>query len=83
MSQDTILEMRAIDKVFPGVKALSKVDFKLKRGQVHALLGENGAGKSTLIKVITGAITPDSGAIIFKDKSYAHVRACPGMNSAA
>lgn len=52
--QDYILEMENITKVFPGVKALSDVSFKVIRGHVHALVGENGAGKSTLIKIISG-----------------------------
>lgn len=52
--QDYILEMKKITKTFPGVKALSDVDFKVLRGHVHALVGENGAGKSTLIKIISG-----------------------------
>lgn len=51
---DTILEMRNITKTFPGVKALDNVNFKVKRGEIHALCGENGAGKSTLVKVLTG-----------------------------
>lgn len=54
---DYILEMRGITKLFPGVKALSDVDFKVERGHVHALVGENGAGKSTLIKIISGVYT--------------------------
>jgi simple sugar transport system ATP-binding protein len=58
-----LLEMRGIDKIFPGVQALKKVDFTLRRGQIHALLGENGAGKSTLIKVLTGVYAGDGGAI--------------------
>ena len=49
-----ILTMEGIDKTFPGVQALEKVDFNLKKGEIHALVGENGAGKSTLIKVLTG-----------------------------
>ncbi len=51
---DYILEMQDITKVFPGVKALSKVNFKVKRGEIHCLVGENGAGKSTLMKVLSG-----------------------------
>ena len=58
-----LLEMRNIDKSFPGVHALSSVDLSLKRGEVLALLGENGAGKSTLIKILSGAYRPDSGKI--------------------
>lgn len=59
-----ILEMREIEKRFPGVVALDGVDFKLKKGEIHALMGENGAGKSTFIKVITGVHQPDGGEIL-------------------
>lgn len=62
-SDDNILSATAIDKVFPGARALSKVNFQLRRGEVHALLGENGAGKSTLIKCITGAYRRDGGRL--------------------
>ncbi len=60
---DTVLSMRGICKEFPGVKALQNVDFTLRRGEIHALMGENGAGKSTLIKVLTGVYTKDKGSI--------------------
>lgn len=56
-----VLELNGITKVFPGVKALNEVYFKLKPGEIHALMGENGAGKSTFIKVITGVYSPDGG----------------------
>jgi rhamnose transport system ATP-binding protein len=65
---DFILELRGISKTFPGVRALDDVHFQLKRGQIHALMGENGAGKSTFIKVITGVHAPDSGEIILNGK---------------
>lgn len=55
--------MKDISKSFPGVKALDNVDFKLRKGEIHALMGENGAGKSTLIKVITGVYEKDAGII--------------------
>jgi simple sugar transport system ATP-binding protein len=58
-----MLAMTGISKEFPGVRALSEVDFELAPGEIHALLGENGAGKSTLIKVLTGVYTSDTGSI--------------------
>ena len=63
MQEETVLSMRGICKEFPGVKALQNVDFTLRRGEIHALMGENGAGKSTLIKVLTGVYTKDAGHI--------------------
>ena len=60
---DYILELKGITKIFPGVKALDNVHFSLKRGEIHALMGENGAGKSTFIKVITGVHSPEEGEI--------------------
>ena len=66
---DNLLEMRGICKNFPGVKALENVDFSLKKGEIHALMGENGAGKSTLIKVLTGVEEFEIGKIILEDKS--------------
>lgn len=69
--QSALLEMRGITKVFPGVRALDGVDFTLRRGEVHALMGENGAGKSTLIKVLTGVYRPDDGRIELEGKHIA------------
>ena len=63
-----VLEMRKITKVFPGVKALSGVDFRLFRGEVHAIMGQNGAGKSTLVKVLTGVYGQDAGEILLEGK---------------
>src|SRR5262245_16735822 len=60
-----ILQMRGIAKSFPGVQALSRVDFSVRRGEIHALVGENGAGKSTLMKILAGAERKDDGEIIF------------------
>ena len=65
---EVILTMKGIDKSFPGVHALDHVDLELRRGEVHALMGENGAGKSTLMKVLTGIYTKDSGTITFEGK---------------
>ena len=66
MEKDSVLELRGIYKSFPGVKALQNVDFTLRKGEIHALMGENGAGKSTLIKVLTGVYSKDAGDIFIK-----------------
>lgn len=63
---DTILSGRGISKYFPGVKALDNIDFDLKAGEVHILVGENGAGKSTLAKCFLGAYIPEEGEIVFE-----------------
>lgn len=68
MEQNVVLEMRDISKNFTGVRALSHVDFTLRKGEIHALMGENGAGKSTLIKVLTGVHEFESGSIRMADK---------------
>ncbi len=68
MDNEYILKMAGISKAFPGVKALNKVDFNLKKGEVHAVVGENGAGKSTLSKILTGAYKKDEGSIILDGK---------------
>jgi len=68
--EDIVLSLRNITKTYPGVKALDNVSLDFRKGEVHALLGENGAGKSTLIKVISGAINPDSGEIIVNGQSH-------------
>lgn len=68
MMKNNILELKDITKVFPGVKALDNVDFSLKKGEVHALVGENGAGKSTLIKILTGVYQPNEGSIFVNSK---------------
>ena len=60
---DVVLRMRGIGKLFPGVEALAGVDFALRSGSVHAIVGENGAGKSTLMKILNGVYAPSSGSI--------------------
>lgn len=65
---EVILEMKEIDKTFPGVHALDHVKLDVRKGEVHALMGENGAGKSTLMKVLTGIYSKDSGSIIYEGK---------------
>jgi simple sugar transport system ATP-binding protein len=63
LQSEIVLKMQGICKAFPGVKALSNVNFTLRKGEVHALMGENGAGKSTLVKVMTGVYEKDAGMI--------------------
>jgi len=65
MNDDVILQMSNIEMNFPGVRALAGVDFTLRRGEVHSVMGENGAGKSTLIKCLTGVYQMDSGTIVY------------------
>lgn len=65
---DVILTMKGIDKSFPGVHALDHVDLEIRKGEVHALMGENGAGKSTLMKVLTGIYHKDAGTITYEGK---------------
>ena len=68
MEEEYILEMHGIVKEFPGVRALKGVDFNLKPGEVHTIMGENGAGKSTLIKILTGVYEKDGGNIVFNGR---------------
>ena len=68
MSDENILELRGITKDFPGVRAVNQVDFDLKHGEVHAVVGENGAGKSTLMNILGGVLPPDAGEIILEGK---------------
>lgn len=64
MTNEYVLEMKGISKAFPGVKALNDMQFQLKKGEIHALMGENGAGKSTFIKIITGVHQPTEGEML-------------------
>ena len=77
MEQGVVLTMRNISKNFPGVKALQNVDFTLRKGEIHALMGENGAGKSTLIKVLTGVEEFESGEIMIDGSSHAIINKSP------
>ena len=71
--QDVILRFSNITKTFPGVRALDEVSFSVKRGTVHALVGENGAGKSTLVKILNGLYHADSGSICIEGKEV-HIK---------
>ena len=62
-NENYVIEMRNITKVFPGIKANDNITLKLKKGEIHALLGENGAGKSTLMSILFGLYQPDEGEI--------------------
>jgi len=65
-----VVVMKAISKSFPGVVALENVDFVLRKGEIHGLVGENGAGKSTLIKILTGVEQPDKGTMELDGKHF-------------
>lgn len=67
---ENILEIIKLTKTYPGVVALDNISMNIKRGEIHAIVGENGAGKSTLIKAITGAVVPDTGIIRFDGNEY-------------
>ncbi|MEW5939660.1 MAG: ATP-binding cassette domain-containing protein, partial [Chloroflexota bacterium] len=60
---DTVLEARGITKKFPGVLANDRIDFEIKAGEIHAILGENGAGKTTLMNILFGLLQPDEGEL--------------------
>ena len=60
---ETVVNTEHLSKIYGGVRALDGVDFDLRKGEVHAIIGENGAGKSTLINILTGAVSPDAGVI--------------------
>ena len=77
MEKDSVLEMRHIYKTFQGVKALQNVDFTLKKGEIHALMGENGAGKSTLIKVLTGVEEFETGEIMIEGCEHTIINRSP------
>ncbi|MDA2986757.1 MAG: ATP-binding cassette domain-containing protein, partial [Actinomycetota bacterium] len=64
VSGELLLSLKGVSKSFPGVRALSDVTLDVRRGEVHALVGENGAGKSTLMAVASGALTPDAGSVV-------------------
>ena len=80
LMDENILEMHAISKSFPGVKALDNVSFKVKKGEIHSLVGENGAGKSTLIKILCGVYPHGTyeGEIVFegRERIFHNIDSC-------
>jgi len=66
---DYIIEMRNIVKDFPGIRANDDITLQIKKGEIHALLGENGAGKSTLMSVLFGMYKPESGSIMLRGEN--------------
>ena len=81
MAAESLLQMRGVTKSFPGVQALTAIDFDVRRGEVHALVGHNGAGKSTLIKILTGAYARDGGHVVLRAKEVSF--ASPAASQAA
>ncbi len=78
-SRPPVLRMRAVSKAFGATRALEDVSFDLEEGEVRALLGENGAGKSTMMKILSGAIRPDSGSMAIDGHPYAPATPLDGM----
>ncbi|GAK50462.1 ABC transporter-like protein [Candidatus Moduliflexus flocculans] len=70
MNTQAFIEVRALEKTFPGVRALKNVNFSINRNTVHCIVGENGAGKSTFIKILTGALAKSKGEILLNDKPF-------------
>ena len=79
-ADQTILQFKGMSKDFPGVRALDKVDFDLRKGEVHALVGENGAGKSTLIKILAGVYPPTEGEIYYQGQKVTIRNPKDGLN---
>src|SRR5690554_4819909 len=76
-----ILSVENVSKSFPGVKALDKVSFSIKKSTVHGLVGENGAGKSTLMKILSGVYTKDEGTVVFDGEEIKSTTPIKSMNS--
>ena len=81
MTEQTILELKHITKLYPGVVALNDVSFGIQQGEIHAIMGENGAGKSTLIKIIGGAIQPTDGTVVINRKEFSALTPSEAMEN--
>lgn len=79
---EPIIRVEGLSKNYRGVPALKDVDFELRQGEIHALLGENGAGKSTLTKIIAGVVEPSSGAMFYKGSRSTFPRRMPPFRPA-
>ena len=75
MAMDNYIEFRHISKEFPGVKALNDINFTIKKGETHAILGENGAGKSTLLNILHGIYQPTEGELLIDGEKMAFASA--------
>ena len=73
LEKEIILEVKNLTKEFPGVRALTDFNFDLYKGEVHCLIGENGAGKSTFIKILSGALKPNSGEVIINEEKHNYI----------
>lgn len=73
MTDNIVLALKGVQKSFSGVQVLKDVNLEIKKGSVHALVGENGAGKSTMMKIISGIYTPDGGQVIYKGRELSHL----------
>jgi ribose transport system ATP-binding protein len=80
-SPPPVLRMAGVGKTYGATRALDDVTFELRRGEVHALLGENGAGKSTMMKILSGAVAPDAGRMFIEDRPYAPADPLDGLRS--
>lgn len=81
LESEILLDMKGIIKSFPGTIALNDVQFQVRRGEIHALMGENGAGKSTLMKIVAGLLKPDSGEIWFDGKNVNFANPAEAINA--
>jgi simple sugar transport system ATP-binding protein len=77
----SIIKVECVTKSYKGVPAIKEVDFDLRKGEIHALLGENGAGKSTLTKVMAGVVEADSGKMIFNGRKVSFTSPYEALNA--